>query len=281
MATCRFCNAVLTNTVLSLGKTPLANSYLTAETLHEMVPFYPLNVFVCDSCFLVQIAEFEKPKNIFSTYAYLSSYSSSWLEHAKEYVDLITQRFGFDSRSLVVELGSNDGYLLQFFQQKGIPVLGIEPAENVAELAISKGIKTEVAFFGTQYAQELVKRNRKPDLLIGNNVLAHVPGLNDFVGGMKLILDKSGVITMEFPHLMRLIEGNQFDTIYHEHYSYYSLHTARKIFAAHDLELFDVEEATVDHLFEEFVGKLDAAAEFSRSHPVVQARCLLNVLEDF
>jgi hypothetical protein len=207
-----------------------------------MEPFYPLSVFVCDSCFLVQLAEHEKPKNIFGVYAYLSSYSSSWLEHAKEYVDVIMERFGFDSSSLVVELGSNDGYLLQFFQKKGIPVLGIEPAENVAELAMSKGIKTEAAFFGTEYAQRFVQRNRRPNLLIGNNVLAHVPGLNDFVSGMKLLLDGSGVITMEFPHILRLIEENQFDTIYHEHFSYFSLITTVKVFKSHGLEIFDVEE---------------------------------------
>jgi len=242
MAKCRFCNSELTKVFVSLGETPLANSYLTAETLNQMEPFYPLDVFVCENCLLVQLLEFEKPKNIFSVYAYFSSYSESWLEHSQRYVEYMIGRFGFDETSFVVELGSNDGYLLQYFEEKNIPVMGIEPAENVARIANEKGIDTHMAFFGTEYAKDLVKKTRRPDLIIGNNILAHVPDLNDFVKGMKMLLGESGIITMEFPHLLRLITKNQFDTIYHEHFSYFSLLTAVKVFEFHGLDIFDVEE---------------------------------------
>lgn len=242
MPNCRFCNSELTKVFVSLGKTPLANSYLTAETLHQMEPFYPLDVFVCEKCFLVQLLEFEKPKDIFSVYAYFSSYSESWLAHSEKYVQYMIGRFGFDEKSLVVELGSNDGYLLQYFKGKNIPVLGVEPAKNVAQIAIENGIETHVAFFGTGFARDFVKKTKRPDLIIGNNILAHVPELDDFVAGMKVLLGDNGIITMEFPHLLRLINQNQFDTIYHEHFSYFSLLTAVKVFESHDLDIFDVEE---------------------------------------
>jgi SAM-dependent methyltransferase len=207
-----------------------------------MEPFYPLHVYVCERCLLVQLQEYVRPETIFTEYAYFSSYSDSWLQHAKSYTDLMVERFNIDAQSQVVELASNDGYLLQYFVQKGIPVLGVEPAANVAQAAIKKGIPTVVKFFGTETAQELSAERGKADLLLGNNVLAHVPDLNDFVAGMKILLKPEGVITMEFPHLIRLMDENQFDTIYQEHFSYFSFSTVEKVFAAHGLTLFDVEE---------------------------------------
>jgi SAM-dependent methyltransferase len=238
---CRFCRTPLDHVVCDLGMSPLANSYLPAERLNAMEPFYPLRTLVCDRCFLVQLEEFESPEAIFSDYLYFSSYSSSWLEHSRRYVDMAVERFGLDESSHVVELASNDGYLLQYFHQRRIPVLGIEPAANVAKVALQKGIPTLVEFFGVETAQSLAGESQA-DLLLGNNVLAHVPDLNDFVGGMKILLKPGGVLTMEFPHLMRLFEDNQFDTIYHEHFSYFSFLTVREVFAAHGIELFDVEE---------------------------------------
>jgi SAM-dependent methyltransferase len=221
-----------------LGMSPLANSYLTPEQGNAMEPFYPLRALVCDQCFLVQLEEYESPSHIFSDYAYFSSYSSSWLEHSRRYVEAMIERFGFDGSSRVVEIASNDGYLLQYFKERGVPVLGVEPAANVAAVAESRGIPTLVEFFGRETAAALARA----DLLLGNNVLAHVPDINDFVAGMKIALEPGGVITMEFPHLMRLIDENQWDTIYHEHFSYLSFTTARRVFAAHGLRLFDVEE---------------------------------------
>jgi len=209
-----------------------------------MEPFYPLHVYVCGECFLVQLEEFVPPEEIFTEYAYFSSYSDSWLAHARSYVDLVTKRFELSTRSHVVELASNDGYLLQYFVGKGIPVLGVEPAANVAEAAISRGVPTLVKFFGVQTAKELASSGQRADLIAANNVLAQVPDVNDFVGGMKILLKPGGVVTVEFPHLVRLIEENQFDTIYHEHFSYFSFGTADRIFAAHGLVLFDVEEIT-------------------------------------
>ena len=220
---------------------PIANRYLTPEQQNTMEPFYPLRAYVCGSCFLVQLEEFETPDEIFSDYAYFSSYSSSWLEHSRRYVEAMIERFGLDGQSTVVELASNDGYLLQYFRERDVPVLGIEPAANVAEVARERGVPTVAEFFGEPLARRLVKESAA-DLLLGNNVLAHVPDLNDFVAGMKVLLKPGGVITMEFPHLMRLIDENQFDTIYHEHFSYFSFLTARRVFAAHGLKLFDVEE---------------------------------------
>jgi SAM-dependent methyltransferase len=240
--TCRFCGNPLKHTFVELGVSPLANSYLTEEQLQQMEPFYPLHAYVCDACYLVQLNEFESPDQIFSDYAYFSSYSESWLNHAKEYTNLMVERFGFDANSLVVEIASNDGYLLQYFKEKGIPVLGVEPAKNVAKVAQDAGIPSITKFFGVQTASELFTEGKSADLMLGNNVLAHVPDLNDFVKGFKVLLKPQGVITMEFPHLMRLIEENQFDTIYHEHFSYFSLITVKKVFAKHDLTIFDVHE---------------------------------------
>jgi 2-polyprenyl-3-methyl-5-hydroxy-6-metoxy-1,4-benzoquinol methylase len=240
--TCRFCAQRLEQVFVDLGMSPLANSYLTPAQLNQMERFYPLRVYICSRCLLVQAEEFESPESIFGDYAYFASYSDSWLRHAKTYAYMAVERFGLDKRSLVVEIASNDGYLLQYFAAKSIPVLGIEPARNVADVALSKGIPTMVKFFGEETACELAAQGKKADLLVGNNVLAHVPKLNDFVRGLKLALETQGVITMEFPHLMRLIQENQFDTIYHEHFSYFSLIAVERVFAAHGLTLFDVEE---------------------------------------
>jgi SAM-dependent methyltransferase len=241
-STCRFCDASLHDTFVDLGMSPLANSYVKTEHLTREERFYPLHVFICRNCLLVQVEVFETPDHIFSDYAYFSSYSESWLQHAKTYVDRVTSRFGLGPASKVVEIASNDGYLLQYFVEKGIRVLGIEPAANVAKAAIEKGVPTLQCFFGAETAGQLVAEGGKADLLIGNNVLAHVPELNDFVTGLKIALLPRGVITMEFPHLMRLVEENQFDTIYHEHFSYFSFHTVRRIFSERALRIFDVEE---------------------------------------
>ena len=239
---CRFCGAPLSHTFVDLGMSPLCESYRSAAQLKEMEPFYPLHVYVCGNCFLVQLEEFVPPEEIFTEYAYFSSYSDSWLSHARSFVDMATTRFGLSAISFVVELASNDGYLLQYFVEKGIPVLGVEPAANVAAAAVAKGIPTLVKFFGEQTAKDLVANGQRADLIAANNVLAQVPDLNDFVKGMKILLKPGGVITVEFPHLLRLIEENQFDTIYHEHFSYFSFRTAEEVFAAHGLVLFDVEE---------------------------------------
>jgi SAM-dependent methyltransferase len=238
---CRFCGAKVDAVFADLGMSPLANSYLPPARVNAMEPFYPLRALVCGSCFLVQLEEFETPQRIFSDYAYFSSYSSSWLDHCRRYTELVTERFGFDSSSHVVEIASNDGYLLQYFHERQIPVLGIEPAANVAKVALQKGIPTLVEFFGREAAASLAGES-SADLLLGNNVLAHVPDLNDFVAGMKILLKPDGVITMEFPHLIRLIEESQWDTIYHEHFSYFSFLTVSRVFEAHGLRLFDVEE---------------------------------------
>jgi len=239
---CLFCRTALRHTFCDLGMSPLCESYLRADQLNQMEPFYPLHVMVCENCLLVQLQEYVSPEEIFSEYAYFSSYSDSWLKHARDYTDMIVARLGLDRTSHVVEVASNDGYLLQYFVRKGIPALGIEPAVNVARAAIEKGVPTLAQFFGVRLAEELAASKRHADLLIGNNTLAQVPDINDFVGGMKILLKPRGVITMEFPHLMRLMEGNQFDTIYHEHFSYFSFLTVEKIFRAHGLVLFDVEE---------------------------------------
>lgn len=239
---CRFCNRKLTHSFADLGLSPLSNSYLSQKQLNMEESFYPLHAYVCDSCFLVQMPVFETPDKIFFDYPYFSSYSDTWLQHAREYTRKMVQRFKLGPESMVMEIASNDGYLLQYFQQQSIPVLGIEPADNVARVAIKAGIPTMVEFFGTGLAGKLADDNRKADLLIGNNVLAHVPDLNDFVQGMKMVLKNEGIITMEFPHLMQLVDKNQFDTIYHEHFSYFSFTTVSRVFAAHGLTLFDVEE---------------------------------------
>ncbi|MBI3258648.1 MAG: methyltransferase domain-containing protein [Ignavibacteriae bacterium] len=239
---CRFCHSPLDQSFCNLGMTPLSNSYLSQSELEKGEMFYPLHAYVCRRCFLVQVKEYELPENIFGDYAYFSSYSDTWLQHCREYAENISSRLHLDSSTQVIEIASNDGYLLQFFKKRHIPILGIEPANNVAKVAQEKGIPTRVRFFNSQLAEELKKEKIQADLLIGNNVLAHVPGLNDFIKGMKTLLKSSGVITMEFPHLLRLMESNQFDTIYHEHFSYFSLLTVEKIFAAQGLKIFDVDE---------------------------------------
>ncbi len=240
---CRFCGLELSNIFVSLGVSPLSNAYLKKEQLGIKEPLYPLEVYVCEGCFLVQLPEFESPENIFGgDYAYFSSYSDTWLKHTKEYADEMSKRFCLNESSFVVEVASNDGCLLKNFVKKNIPVLGIEPAQNVAEIARKNGVPTETTFFGSATAKRLALTGKKADLLLGNNVLAHVPDINDFVEGLKILLKPAGVITMEFPHLMKLMDGNQFDTIYHEHFSYFSFITAEKIFNKHGLELFDVQE---------------------------------------
>ena len=238
---CRICEENVEKTFVDLGFTPLSNSYLKKNMLKNEKKF-PLHALICKKCLLVQLDEFESPKKIFSDYAYFSSYSKTWLKHAEEYVKKMKKRFNLDSNDLVMEIASNDGYLLQYFQKYNIPVLGIEPAKNVAKIAKKRKIPTITKFFGTNLAKELKKSGKQPDLLLGNNVLAHVPKLNDFVEGLKILLKPNGVITLEFPHILRLIEKNQFDTIYHEHFSYFSLITVKKLFAKHKLVIFDVEE---------------------------------------
>jgi 2-polyprenyl-3-methyl-5-hydroxy-6-metoxy-1,4-benzoquinol methylase len=239
---CRFCGTELRHTFIDLGMSPLSNSYLRREQLNQMEPFYPLHARVCHECFLVQLEEFESPENIFNDYAYFSSYSETWLRHAREYAEKMSARFRLGPQSQVVEIASNDGYLLQYFVAQGIPVLGIEPAANVARVAEEKGVPTLTRFFGRELAEELTAKGGRADLLLGNNVLAHVPQLNDFVAGLKILLKPGGVVTMEFPHLVRLIRERQFDTIYHEHFSYFSFLTVEEVFARHRLTLFDVEE---------------------------------------
>jgi SAM-dependent methyltransferase len=239
---CRFCGMRLRHTFVDLGMSPLCQTHISPDQLNHMEPFYPLRAYVCHECFLVQLDEYVAPGDIFSDYAYFSSYSDSWVEHARLYAETMTQRFRLDAQSRVVEIASNDGYLLQHFVRNGIPVLGVEPAANVAQVAQKKGIPTTVRFFGSETARDITRETGQADLLLGNNVLAHVPDLNDFVAGMKILLKTRGVITMEFPHLYRLMERNQFDTIYHEHFSYFSFFTVEKVFAAHGLVLFDVEE---------------------------------------
>jgi SAM-dependent methyltransferase len=240
---CRFCGVKLSETFADLGMSPPSNAFLKAPQLRAMERFYPLHAWVCGNCKLVQLEEFESPREIFSEYAYFSSYSESWLKHAQAYVEMMIRRFELGQRSRVVEIASNDGYLLQYFKQRNIPVLGIEPAANVAKVALEKrGIESRVEFFGTDSAKKMVAENIRADLLLGNNVLAHVPDINNFVAGMKIVLKPDGIITMEFPHLMELMQQNQFDTVYHEHFSYLSFTTAEQIFAKHGLKIFDVEQ---------------------------------------
>lgn len=242
--TCRFCASELQHTFVDLGMSPLCQKHVEPEDLSKMEPFYPLHVWVCDRCFLVQLEEFVAPAEIFGdgSYAYFSSYSDSWVAHAQSYTEKMVGLLDLDDKKRVVELASNDGYLLQHFTQRGIPSLGIEPASNCAAAAIERGVETLVAFFGRETARRVAADFGLADLLLGNNVLAHVPDINDFVGGMKLLLSTSGVITMEFPHLLQLVEQNQFDTIYHEHFSYLSFGTVEEIFGAHGLRVFDVDE---------------------------------------
>lgn len=239
---CRFCGANLQRTFVDLGMSPLCETYPSAADLNGGESYYPLHVYVCESCWLVQLEEYESAEQIFSDYAYFSSFSDSWLKHCEKYCSAMKTRFGLGPQSFVVEVASNDGYLLQYFVRDGVPVLGIEPAANVAKVAVEKGVPSLVRFFGTQLASELAAQGRCADLALGNNVLAQVPDLNDFVEGLKILLKPEGVLTLEFPHLLRLIELNEFDTIYHEHFSYFSLISTIKIMEAHDLRVFDVEE---------------------------------------
>jgi SAM-dependent methyltransferase len=240
---CRFCGTLLEHTFVDLGMSPLCQTQIAPDELNRMEPFYPLHVLVCSKCFLVQLDEFVAPDEIFSSeYPYFSSYSDSWVEHARRYSQEMIERLGLGAGSLVMEVASNDGYLLQHFVARDVPVLGIEPAANVARAAEEKGVRTEVCFFGEATARRIAKEFGKADLLLGNNVLAHVPDINDFVRGMKVLLAPDGIVTMEFPHLLNLIRLNQFDTIYHEHFSYLSLFTVRQILAHHGLTIFDVDE---------------------------------------
>ena len=239
---CLFCGTELRHTFADLGMSPLANSFLTAEQSQQQEAFYPLHARVCHECFLVQLEVFESPENIFSDYAYFSSYSQTWLDHASEYVDQVTERFNLDENSLVVEVASNDGYLLQNFIPKGIPIQGIEPARNVAEVARQKGVPTISEFFGEALARQLAEQGKHADLINGTNVLAQVPDINDFAEGFRILLKPDGVLTLEFPHLLRLVEENQFDTIYHEHFFYFSLLAIEKIFGSHGLRVFDVQQ---------------------------------------
>jgi len=240
---CRFCKTTLEQEFIDLFNAPASNSFLMKQQLNEPEAYYPLKVFVCHDCFLVQVDEYKSSESIFNNeYVYFSSFSTSWLEHAKKYVSMAIERFDLTNQSQVIEIASNDGYLLQYFVEKNIPVLGIEPTDNTAEAARQKGVTTVTEFFGVALATKLVKQGMMADLFLGNNVVAHVPDIVDLVAGMKIILKPRGVITLEFPHLMQLVENNQFDTIYHEHFSYLSLYTIKKIFNACGLELFDVDE---------------------------------------
>jgi len=239
---CRFCGTSLDQTVVDLGMSPLCENFLTSEQLNDAERFYPLHLWVCSECFLVQLEEYVSGTEIFTDYAYFSSFSDSWLDHCRRYVDKMIDELELTPKSQIVEIASNDGYLLQFFLQRGIPALGVEPAANVAKVAEERGVPTLVKFFGRDTARELVALGHQPDLILGNNVLAQVPDLNDFVGGLKILLGPQGVITIEFPHLLKTIDGNQFDQVYHEHFSYFSLYSAERVFAAHGIPIFDVEE---------------------------------------
>jgi SAM-dependent methyltransferase len=272
-AACRFCRAPLTRVFCDLGKSPLSNSYVDPAS-RQAEAFYPLLAWVCDACLLVQLEAFETPEHIFGDYAYFSSYSDSWLAHCKAYAARMRADLGLGPRSLVAEVASNDGYLLQYFREHGVPVLGIEPAANVAAEAERRGVPTLVKFFGRATADALRAEGKRADLLIGNNVLAHVPDLNDFVAGLARLVADEGVITMEFPHLLRLMRENQFDTIYHEHFSYFSLLTVEKVFAAHGLALFDVEEIPTHG------GSLRIHAALAASKRAQQASARLNALRE-
>ena len=240
---CRFCGSHLQRTFVDLGMSPLCETYPSATDLNRGEMYYPLHVYVCEECWLVQLEEYESPENIFNNYAYFSSYSDSWLKHAENYCEKVTQRFGLTGQNLVVEVASNDGYLLQYFVRRGLPVLGIEPAANVAKVAVEqRSVPTLVQFFGAELAEKLAAEGHRADLIVGNNVLAQVPDLNDFVEGLRILLKPEGVLTLEFPHLLKLIKLNEFDTIYHEHFSYFSFLSSVKIMEAHGLKVFDVEE---------------------------------------
>ena len=269
---CRFCSSNLNKIFVDLGKSPLSNSYLK-ENDFDKEKIYPLCTFLCKNCFLVQLEELETPENIFSEYAYFSSFSTSWLKHAKNYVDMIIPRLLLDENSLVIEIASNDGYLLQNFTDKNIDVIGIEPAQNVAKVAIEKNIPTITKFFNSQLSRDLVNNGKMADLIIGNNVFAHVPCLNDFIDGLKILLNPNGVITLEFPHLLQLMQHNQFDTIYHEHFSYFSLLTVQKIFDKHNLKIFDVDEISTHG------GSLRLYVTHKDNNQIIISKNILSVLK--
>jgi SAM-dependent methyltransferase len=271
---CRFCGAGLRRTLVDLGMSPLCETYPAKSELSRGEVYYPLHVFVCEQCFLVQLEEFESPENIFSDYPYFSSYSDSWLKHAENYCDKMIGRLELNAQSFVVEVASNDGYLLQYFVQRNVPVLGIEPAVNVAKAAINKGVPTLVRFFGTPLAEQLAVEGHCADLVLGNNVLAQVPDLNDFVEGLKILLKSTGVLTLEFPHLLQLMNRNEFDTIYHEHFSYFSLLTTARILDAHGLKVFDVEELPTHG------GSLRVYACRSENHTRAIEQSVEKVIED-
>ena len=270
---CRFCRSPLTTRFVDLGLSPLCQNIISLEDGAKPESFYPLDVFVCDECKLVQLDEFVSPAEIFTEYAYFSSYSDSLVAHAKKYVEMIVKRLELGSNDLAVEIASNDGYLLQHFLPVGIPVTGIEPARNVGAVAREKGIPVIHEFMGVQTATDFVRNERSASLIIGNNVLAHVPKINDFVEGMHILLAANGTITMEFPHLLRLIEGNQFDTIYHEHFSYLSLLAVEKIFAAHGLTIFDIDELKIHG------GSIRIYAQHTAKNPQLSSS-LIKVRED-
>jgi SAM-dependent methyltransferase len=242
VSSCRFCGSDLHRTFVDLGLSPLCETYPAPAELNRGETYYPLHVLVCEKCWLVQLGEYESRENIFSDYPYFSSFSDSWLKHCDKYCEAMKSRLDLGQNSFVVEVASNDGYLLQYFVKRDVPVLGIEPAANVAKVAVEKGVPTLVRFFGTQLANELTAEGRNADLILGNNVLAQVPDLNDFVEGLKIMLKPEGVLTLEVPHLLQLIELREFDTIYHEHFSYFSLLNTSKILEAHGLRVFDVDE---------------------------------------
>jgi len=239
---CLNCNNKLEHTFADLGTSPLCEEFIKPENVNKGQMVYPLHAYVCEECLLVQVGEYVSPEEIYSDYYYFSSYSDSWLKHASDYTDFMVDNYPIDEDSFVVEIASNDGYLLQYFMDKNIPVLGIEPSENVAKAAIEKGVPTEQVFFGEKSAEELREEYGSADLILGNNVLAHVPEIGDFVKGLKIMMAENGIMTFEFPHLMQLVENNQFDTIYHEHFFYYSLISVKSIFKQYDMEIFDVQE---------------------------------------
>lgn len=266
MKSCRFCQKKLDHEFVDLVNAPPSNAFLKSEDLAGPEAFYPLKLYVCGSCFLVQVDEYKAAQEMFDAdYAYFSSFSQSWLKHCKKYAEAVIERFQLTAKSKVVEIASNDGYLLQYFKEQGVQTLGIEPTKSTADAAISKGIETISRFFGKACALDLVRERGKADLIAANNVLAHVPDVNDFVGGFKLLLADSGVVTVEFPHVLQLVKLKQFDTIYHEHFSYFSLHTICQIFEKHGLRIFDVEEITTHG------GSLRIYVDHGSQHPLSPA----------
>lgn len=271
---CRFCGKELKHSMVDLGLSPISNEYVEEENIDMGQYYYPLHVMVCEHCFLAQTIEYKAPEQIFTNYKYLSSYSKSWLEHCHSYVEMIVKRLRLTKDSFVYEVASNDGYLLQYFKEYGIPACGIEPAENVAEVAKKKGIDVEVEFWGKETAAAICRKRGKADLIIGNNVLAHVPDINSFVEGLGIALEEKGTITMEFPHLLKLMELNQFDTIYQEHFSYFSLACVKRIFELHNLQVYDVEELPTHG------GSLRIFAAHSAHSGVVESEAVKKVLEE-